>query len=82
MSGTAREQLADIRDHEFVHSQGYEPDSNRDYEESLESLVIGQSLAKREKWRHSIDLLKNTLADTKHRLEGTIGLVNNLFDII
>ena len=30
----------------------------------------------------SIDLLKNKLADSKHRLEGTIGLINNLYDII
>jgi len=48
----------------------------------LESLVIGESLAKREKWRQSIDLLKNKLADSKHRLEGTVGLINNLFEII
>ena len=82
MSGAAREQLVDIRDHEFVNSQGYDPDSNRDYEESLESLVVGESLAKREKWRQSIDLLKNKLADSKHRLEGTVGLINNLFEII
>ena len=27
-------------------------------------------------------LLKNKLADSKHRLEGTIGLINNLYDII
>ena len=25
---------------------------------------------------------KNKLADSKHRLEGTIGLINNLYDII
>jgi len=81
-SGSAREQLADIRDHVFKAYQGLEPDASRQYAESLEKLVIGQTLAKRENWRDSIDLLKNNLADKKHRLEGVIGLINNLYEII
>ena len=81
-SGTAREQLADIRDVSFKPYDGLEPDISRVYLESLERLVIGQTLAKREKWRDSIDLLKNHLADSKHRLEGTVGLINNLYEII
>ena len=82
MNGAAREQLADIRDDSFTNASGLEPDPSRSYEETLDALVIGQTLAKREKWRQSIDLLKNKLADGKHRLEGTIGLINNLYDII
>lgn len=81
-SGSAREQLADIRDDVFKPYQGLEPDSTRPYIESLEDLIIGQTLAKREKWRDSIDLLKNNLADSKHRLEGVTGLINNLYEII
>lgn len=81
-SGSAREQLADIRDDSFKPYEGLEPDSGRPYIESLEKLIIGQTLAKREKWKDSIDLLKNNLADSKHRLEGVIGLINNLYDII
>lgn len=81
-SGSAREQLADVRDITFNAYEGLEPDRSRQYIESLERLVIGQTLAKREKWRDSIDLLKNTLADTKHRLEGVIGLINNLYELI
>jgi hypothetical protein len=81
-SGSAREQLADIRDDVFKNYQGLEPDTSRQYIESLENLVIGQTLAKREKWRDSIDLLKNNLADRKHRIEGVIGLINNLYEII
>lgn len=81
-SGSAREQLADIRDDSFDPADGLEPDPTRPYIESIESLIIGQSLASREKWRDSIDLLKNCLADRKHRLEGTIGLINNLYEII
>jgi len=81
-SGTKREQLADIRDATFKTYDGLEPDISRAYLESLEKLVIGQSVAKREKWRDSIDLLKNHLADSKHRLEGTVGLINNLYEII
>ena len=81
-SSSAREQLADIRDDSFNPYDGLEPDLSRDYLESLDHLVIGQTLAKREKWRDSIDLIKNNLADSKHRLEGTIGLINNLYEII
>jgi hypothetical protein len=81
-SGTEREQLADIRDSSFKTYDGLEPDISRAYLESLEKLVIGQTVAKREKWRDSIDLLKNHLADSKHRLEGTVGLINNLYEII
>ncbi len=81
-SGSAREQLADIRDDVFKNYQGLEPDSSRPYIGSLEKLVIGQTLAKREKWRDSIDLLKNNLADRKHRIEGVVGLINNLYKII
>lgn len=81
-SGSAREQLADIRDITFKPYEGLEPDRSRQYIESLERLVIGQTLAKREKWRDSIDLLKNSHADKKHRLEGVIGLINNLYDLI
>ena len=66
----------------FKDYEGLEQDLSRAYVESLERLVIGQTLAKREKWRDSIDLLKNQLADTKHRLEGTVGLINNLYEII
>ena len=82
INGNAREQLADIRDDSFSNVQGLEPDPNRPYVESLDSLIIGQTTAEREKWRQSIDLLKNKLADEKHRLEGTVGLVNNLFNIV
>jgi hypothetical protein len=81
-SGSAREQLADIRDDSFKPYEGLEPDSARIYIESIEKLIIGQTLAKREKWRESIDLLKNRLADSKHRLEGVIGLINNLYETI
>lgn len=81
-SGSAREQLADIRDDLFENYQGLEPDASRPYIESLENLIIGQTLAKREKWRNSIDLLKNNLADRKHRIEGVVGLINNLYEII
>lgn len=82
LNGSAREQLADIRDDSFTKANGLDPDPSRAYKESIELLVIGQDLAKREKWRQSIDLLKNTLADSKHRLEGTSGLINNLYEII
>lgn len=82
MNGSAREQLADVRDDSFSKATGLEPDPSRPYRESLESLLIGQDLANREKWRQSTDLLKNKLADSKHRLEGTTGLVNNLYEII
>ena len=57
----AREQLADIRDDSFTIASGLEPDQSRFYEENLDSLVIGETLAKREKWRQSIDLLKINL---------------------
>jgi hypothetical protein len=82
MNGSAREQLADIRDDSFTKASGLDPDPKRSYRESIDLLVIGQDLAKREKWRQSIDLLKNKLADSKHRLEGTAGLINNLYEII
>jgi hypothetical protein len=81
-SGSTREQLADIRDDSFSPYNGLEPDISRPYLESLEKLLIGQTLAKREKWRDSIDLLKNNLADHKHRIEGVIGIINNLYEII
>lgn len=82
MTGSAREQLVDIREDKFVPAEGLEPTRDRRYEEQLEGLVIGQTLAKREKWRNSIDLVKNKLADSKHRLEGTVGLINNIYEII
>jgi len=81
-SGSAREQLADIRDDLYVNAEGLDPDPRRAYQENLEGLVIGHSFSKREKWRDSIDLLKNNLADNKHRLEGLKGLINNLYEII
>lgn len=82
ITGSAREQLIDVRECSFVSADGLEPSKDRIYEENLADLVIGQSLAKREKWRNSIDLIKNNLADSKHRLEGTVGLINNIYDNI
>ncbi|MEY3164111.1 MAG: hypothetical protein RI887_935, partial [Actinomycetota bacterium] len=81
-SGSAREQLADIRDKTFSLAEGLKPDESREYIETLDELIIGQSLVKREQWRESVDLLKNSLADSKHRLEGVVGVVNSLQQII
>lgn len=80
--GTVKEQLAGIKDKQFKNYDGSQPVTSREYVESLEKLVIGESSIKRGEWLDSIDLIKNHLADSKHILEGTIGLINNLHEII
>tara|TARA_B100000959_G_scaffold280153_1_gene341494 strand:- start:3492 stop:4991 length:1500 start_codon:yes stop_codon:yes gene_type:complete len=81
-SGTQREQLTVIRQDIFEQATGCEIEHKRTYVDNLDKIVIGESMARRDKWRNSIDLIKNKLADSKHRLEGVKGLVNSFYDLI
>jgi hypothetical protein len=81
-SGTERYQLAQLREYKFENNSNGKSDMSRTTIENIEDLLITSPLLKKEKWRNSIDLLKNELADSKHRLEGIVGLINHLYEIV